>query len=78
VAQESQHHLNYGESLLSNFTNMSRSRGIFPLFLATTFGVVNGMKSSLFLTSALKTIPGVWIFGPAFKEQQELKDEQAR
>ncbi|KUJ13277.1 uncharacterized protein LY89DRAFT_622073 [Mollisia scopiformis] len=34
---------------------MSKVRGIFPLFLATTFGIVNG----------------IWVFGPAFREQQE-------
>jgi len=38
---------------------MSKIRGIFPLFLATTFGVVNG----------------IWVFGPAFKKQQQEKDE---
>ncbi|KAI9820721.1 MAG: hypothetical protein M1827_005091 [Pycnora praestabilis] len=36
---------------------MSRIRGVFPLFLATTFGILNGIA----------------IFGPAFKEQQEEK-----
>ncbi|CZR52786.1 uncharacterized protein PAC_02663 [Phialocephala subalpina] len=40
---------------------MSRVRGVFPLFLATTFGIVNG----------------IWVFGPAFKEQQE-REEEAR
>ncbi|KAF8852688.1 hypothetical protein BDZ45DRAFT_678182 [Acephala macrosclerotiorum] len=40
---------------------MSRVRGVFPLFLATTFGIVNG----------------IWVFGPAFKEQQE-KEEQVK
>ncbi|KAI9706344.1 MAG: hypothetical protein M1836_003349 [Candelina mexicana] len=32
---------------------MSKIRGVFPLFLATTFGIINGIA----------------IFGPAFKEQ---------
>ena len=27
---------------------------------------------------ALKIIPGLWVFGPAFKEQQEEKNKQAR
>ncbi|KAG9233509.1 hypothetical protein BJ875DRAFT_463933 [Amylocarpus encephaloides] len=36
---------------------MSR-RGIFPLLMATTFGIING----------------VWVFGPALKEQREAKD----
>ncbi|QSZ36547.1 hypothetical protein DSL72_006427 [Monilinia vaccinii-corymbosi] len=34
---------------------MSKVKGIFPLFLATAFGVGNG----------------IWVFGPALKEQQE-------
>ncbi|KAH8687640.1 hypothetical protein BGZ60DRAFT_394090 [Tricladium varicosporioides] len=34
---------------------MSRPRGIFPLFLATAFGIANG----------------VWVFAPILKEQQE-------
>ncbi|KAL3421901.1 hypothetical protein PVAG01_06057 [Phlyctema vagabunda] len=33
---------------------MSRVRGVFPLFLATSFGIING----------------IWAFGPALKEQQ--------
>ncbi|KAB8294900.1 hypothetical protein EYC80_006859 [Monilinia laxa] len=34
---------------------MSKVKGIFPLFLAAAFGVGNG----------------IWVFGPALKEQQE-------
>ncbi|TGO64300.1 hypothetical protein BOTNAR_0090g00310 [Botryotinia narcissicola] len=34
---------------------MSKVKGIFPLFLATAFGIGNG----------------IWVFGPALKEQQE-------
>ncbi|PSS19983.1 hypothetical protein M430DRAFT_27080 [Amorphotheca resinae ATCC 22711] len=41
---------------------MSQIRGIFPLFLATAFGIGNG----------------IWVFGPAFKEQQREKQEQAQ
>ncbi|KAF4636736.1 hypothetical protein G7Y89_g1352 [Cudoniella acicularis] len=33
---------------------MSRIRGVFPLFLATAFGIANG----------------VWVFSPALKEQR--------
>ncbi|KAI9877598.1 MAG: hypothetical protein M1830_003465 [Pleopsidium flavum] len=41
---------------------MSRIRGVFPLFLATTFGILNGVAT----------------FGPAFKDQekQRLEKEQ--
>ncbi|KAL9121323.1 MAG: hypothetical protein Q9187_002123 [Circinaria calcarea] len=41
---------------------MGNVRGIFPLFLATTFGILNGIA----------------VFGPAFKDQQrqKLEDEQ--
>ncbi|APA11821.1 hypothetical protein SS1G_05325 [Sclerotinia sclerotiorum 1980 UF-70] len=34
---------------------MSKVKGVFPLFLATAFGIGNG----------------IWVFGPALKEQQE-------
>jgi len=36
---------------------MSRLRGVLPLFMATTVGVISGL----------------WIFEPAFKEQQGLQ-----
>ncbi|PVH83749.1 hypothetical protein DL98DRAFT_652212 [Cadophora sp. DSE1049] len=41
---------------------MSKIRGIVPVVLATAIGVGNG----------------IWIFGPAFKEQQQEKKEQAK
>ncbi|KAM3075252.1 hypothetical protein ACMFMG_007304 [Clarireedia jacksonii] len=41
---------------------MSKPRGIFPLLLATALGIGNG----------------VWVFGPALKEQKEQKDEELR
>jgi len=39
---------------------MSKVRGIFPLFLVTTLGIVNG----------------IWVFGPALKDQQQQKEEE--
>ncbi|KAH9220795.1 hypothetical protein DL95DRAFT_289401 [Leptodontidium sp. 2 PMI_412] len=41
---------------------MSKIRGIFPAFLATAIGVGNG----------------IWVFGPAFKDLQQEKEEQAK
>ncbi|PQE04857.1 hypothetical protein CJF30_00004644 [Rutstroemia sp. NJR-2017a BBW] len=41
---------------------MSKARDIFPLFLATVFGIGSS----------------VWTFGPALKEQREQKDEELR
>ncbi|KAH8599361.1 hypothetical protein B0O99DRAFT_613657 [Bisporella sp. PMI_857] len=41
---------------------MSKVRGIFPLFIAASFGIVNG----------------IWVFGPSFKEQQQEKLDQER
>ncbi|KAH7407383.1 hypothetical protein BKA64DRAFT_415498 [Cadophora sp. MPI-SDFR-AT-0126] len=41
---------------------MSKIRGAVPVVLATAIGVGNG----------------IWIFGPAFKEQQQEKEEQAK
>jgi len=41
---------------------MSRIRGVLPLFLATTIGIANGL----------------WVFGPAFREQQLEKEGVAR
>ncbi|PMD45382.1 hypothetical protein L207DRAFT_578302 [Hyaloscypha variabilis F] len=38
---------------------MSKIRGVFPLFLATTFGIVNG----------------IWVFQPLLAAQQEGKDD---
>ncbi|KAJ8067001.1 hypothetical protein OCU04_004380 [Sclerotinia nivalis] len=39
---------------------MSKVKGIFPLFLATAFGIGNG----------------IWVFGPALKEQQENNSQE--
>ncbi|KAH7357006.1 hypothetical protein BKA65DRAFT_495939 [Rhexocercosporidium sp. MPI-PUGE-AT-0058] len=41
---------------------MSKIRGIFPAFLATAIGIGNG----------------IWVFGPAFKDLQQEKEEQAK
>jgi len=41
---------------------MSRVRGVFPLFLVTALGIVNG----------------IWVFGPALKEQSQEKQELER
>jgi hypothetical protein len=60
---------------------MSRIRGVFPLFLATTFGIVNGMwiaPSRHLFSDLTYTAKGIWVFGPAFKEQQQEKDDQAK
>jgi hypothetical protein len=51
---------------------MSRVQGFFPLFLATAFGVANGIFSMLCSDEAQNLHDaGVWVFGPAFKEQRE-------
>ncbi|TVY75643.1 hypothetical protein LSUE1_G005754 [Lachnellula suecica] len=49
---------------------MSRVRGVVPLFVATAIGIGNGKLSP----------PShcIWVFGPAFKEQQQLTLEEAR
>lgn len=58
---------------------MSRVRGIVPLVLATAIGVGNGMLLyNLRVDDLTNSQLGIWIFGPAFKEQRELKDEEAR
>ncbi|KAE9375753.1 hypothetical protein N431DRAFT_403702 [Stipitochalara longipes BDJ] len=41
---------------------MSKIRGVFPLFLATTFGIVNG----------------IWVFQPLLAAQQEGKDDLSK
>ncbi|PBP15588.1 hypothetical protein BUE80_DR013684 [Diplocarpon rosae] len=41
---------------------MSHLRGLFPIAFATVLGVGNG----------------IWVFGPAFKEQQQEKEDQAK
>jgi hypothetical protein len=55
---------------------MSRIRGVVPLFLVTTVGIANGKPMKVRLR-AVKLIrhAGVWVFGPAFKEEQERKQE---
>lgn len=51
---------------------MSKIRGVFPLFLATAFGVANGTSPIIDLDVAQDLhAPGIWVFGPAFKEQRE-------
>jgi len=41
---------------------MSKVRGVFPLFLATAFGIVNG----------------IWVFQPLLAAQQEGKKDQTK
>ncbi|PBP23715.1 hypothetical protein BUE80_DR005374 [Diplocarpon rosae] len=41
---------------------MSHLRGLFPIVFATVLGVGNG----------------IWVFGPAFKEQQQEKEVHAK
>jgi hypothetical protein len=59
---------------------MSRARGIVPLLLATALGVGNGMYRltlehyALYLTWSLV---GIWVFGPAFREEREHKEAAA-
>ena len=60
---------------------MSKIRGIFPLFLATAFGIINGRCYSCVTPSldptALKIFTlGIAVFGPEFKKQERDKLEQ--
>jgi hypothetical protein len=58
---------------------MSQIRGIFPLFLATAIGIGNGMwHKTVVIGRGLTKSAGIWVFGPAFKEQQQEKEEQAQ
>ncbi|KAE8444439.1 hypothetical protein EG329_000530 [Mollisiaceae sp. DMI_Dod_QoI] len=58
---------------------MSRVRGVFPLFLATAFGIANGNvpnpASMTCETPRLTAVLGLWVFGPAFKERQENEEK---
>lgn len=57
---------------------MSRARGVFPIFLATAFGIVNGSFPLSNLYHQFNPHQGVAIFGPSFKEQQQEKENQER
>lgn len=60
---------------------MSKIRGVFPLFLATAFGIFNGqcyscVAPSLDLTALKIFTLGIVVFGPEFKKQGRAKLEQ--
>jgi hypothetical protein len=63
---------------------MSKVRGVFPLFLATTLGVVNGESSNNLtilgqIDGLTKTLPiGIWVFQPLLAAPQEEKEEQTK
>lgn len=57
---------------------MSQVRGIFPLFLVSALGIVNGELAYCLYVSICSTDwhnEGVWVFGPALKDQQREKEE---
>jgi hypothetical protein len=56
---------------------MSKIRGILPLFLATSFGVYNGMIILSLSCRIRLTLPGFKVFDPSLKEYQQQKEEQA-
>ncbi|EPE30362.1 hypothetical protein GLAREA_03329 [Glarea lozoyensis ATCC 20868] len=64
---------------------MSRARGIVPLLLATALGIGNGMSNDshrlyadLPLMAEFDKQAGIWVFGPAFKEEREQKEAAHR
>lgn len=55
---------------------MSRIRGVFPLFLVTAMGIASGKPIKFDTRDKAYDPAGVWTFGPAFKEEQERKQQE--
>jgi hypothetical protein len=58
-----------------NSNVMSRIRGVVPLFLVTTIGIANGKSMTVRYAIKLIRHSGLWVFGPAFKEEQKRKQQ---